>query len=258
MKVTAQHLLDLLEARHSSDVFVAECKTGQSYGTGLLKLDAWAMKRSWSKPWSFGYEIKVSRSDFLRDDKWPAYLDYCTDFYFVAPAGLIHPSEVGEQSGLICASKNAKKLYVKKRAPRRQLVVPEDLYRYILMCRTKVGREHSGETNAEYWRRWLQTKKENRETGGRVRWQIAEMIIRAKAKADEAAKRIETVKQREELVSRVASRLGIQWFWGEDDVEKRLSALRSGYPDPMIDKVRSAVSALNALLDEGEETDDQD
>ena len=47
------------------------------------------------------YEVKSSRGDFLRDDKWERYLDFCTHFAFVAPAGAIFRWELPSAIGLI-------------------------------------------------------------------------------------------------------------------------------------------------------------
>jgi hypothetical protein len=47
------------------------------------------------------YEIKGSRTDFLRDAKWERYLPYCTHFAFVAPAGAIAKWELERGVGLI-------------------------------------------------------------------------------------------------------------------------------------------------------------
>jgi hypothetical protein len=47
------------------------------------------------------YEIKSSRGDFLSDGKWERYLDYCTHFSFVAPAGAIFRWELARGIGLI-------------------------------------------------------------------------------------------------------------------------------------------------------------
>ncbi|HEY0797748.1 MAG TPA: MmcB family DNA repair protein [Candidatus Baltobacteraceae bacterium] len=47
------------------------------------------------------YEIKSSRADFLRDDKWERYLPFCTHFAFVAPAGMIARWELNREIGLI-------------------------------------------------------------------------------------------------------------------------------------------------------------
>jgi hypothetical protein len=34
------------------------------------------------------FEIKVSKSDLITDQKWPEYLPYCHDFFFLTPVGL--------------------------------------------------------------------------------------------------------------------------------------------------------------------------
>lgn len=51
------------------------------------------------------YEIKVSRSDFLRELKKPnkrrAALRFSNEFYFIAPPAIIHRSEVPLECGLI-------------------------------------------------------------------------------------------------------------------------------------------------------------
>ena len=47
------------------------------------------------------YEVKSSRADFLRDAKWERYLEYCTHFAFVAPAGAIFRWELPREVGLI-------------------------------------------------------------------------------------------------------------------------------------------------------------
>ncbi len=47
------------------------------------------------------YEVKSSRGDFLSDGKWEKYLDYCTHFSFVAPAGAIFRWELSRGVGLI-------------------------------------------------------------------------------------------------------------------------------------------------------------
>jgi len=77
---TAHQLVDLLAAKHSEDVFVPECKLGPSYGDGNGRIDAWAMAKSWAHPLVNAYETKVSRSDFLNDNKWQMYLPFCNQF----------------------------------------------------------------------------------------------------------------------------------------------------------------------------------
>jgi hypothetical protein len=50
---------------------------------------------------TMGYEIKMTRQDFLQDKKWPEYLKYCTRFYFAAPKGIIKLEELPPKIGLI-------------------------------------------------------------------------------------------------------------------------------------------------------------
>ena len=83
--LTAKDILRLIESRHSGDLVVAECKDGPTHYARHRRLDAWVMRKSWSKPALYGYEIKVSRQDFLKDDKWPDYLPMCNELYFVCP-----------------------------------------------------------------------------------------------------------------------------------------------------------------------------
>lgn len=144
--ITAREIVDLLAAKHAEDVFVPECKNGPTHSPvhSLLKLDAWAMPRSWAHYTTIGYEVKVSRRDFEQDQKWVGYLDYCHRFYFVCPAGLIRSSELPKDVGLMWVSVNKTKILTKHHATSRE---PDnakllDLMSYVLMCRTKVRAEN--------------------------------------------------------------------------------------------------------------------
>lgn len=48
-----------------------------------------------------GFEIKLTRADFLQDKKWERYLPYCNYFSFVAPKGVIQKEELPDKIGLI-------------------------------------------------------------------------------------------------------------------------------------------------------------
>lgn len=170
---TAAKILGLLADKHAGDVFVRECKNGPSQMTTHLRIDAWAMKRSWSKPCVTAYEVKVSRADFLRDDKWPGYLPYSNQFYFVAPSGVVLPDELPAEVGLLLVSQTGTKLYTKKKAQHRAVDIPESLFRYILMSRAVIRNERGigvspnpgATTSKEFWEDWLKEKKIDREFG---------------------------------------------------------------------------------------------
>jgi hypothetical protein len=178
-KITSGDLLELLRVKHAADVFVPACKNGPTQTTrrsDLLILDAWAMPRSWSKWTTIGYEIKVSRSDFLRDKKWTRYLDLCHELYFVAPEGVVKEEELEKDVGLLVASKTGTRLWLKKRATRREIEPPILLLTYILMCRTALREEWTAERDrTEEWRAWLARKREKQEIGYGVSKRLREI-----------------------------------------------------------------------------------
>lgn len=137
--ISADQILELLQKKHQDDVFIPECKNGETWGArDLLKLDAWVLKRSYSPLTAIGYEIKTSRQDFEKDQKWAKYVDLCHEFYFVCPGGLIRATDLPSRIGIIWTSKD--RLYTKRKAER---VAPDEeklnhLLIYALMARSVI------------------------------------------------------------------------------------------------------------------------
>ena len=235
-EITSDQVLELLATRHSTDVFVSECKDGPTHFVrNYSRLDAWVMPRSWAHPACTGYEIKVSRSDFLGDEKWTDYLPLCNLFYFVAPAGVIEKGEIPEPCGLLQVSKNAKRLTTVKRAPFREVRIPEDLWRYILMCRTQITPPHMDGTQspADYWRGWLRAKTEDRELGQLVSSEIRRTfrervtaVERTQARQDEEMQPLREAKQ---LLDEMGITVGL-WYSHEELKKKILDAFRASIP----------------------------
>lgn len=151
-KIRAYHVAAALEKRHTNkqkqDLFFEHVKTGSSYVGKPRILDAVAIKPSWTSPCITGYEIKVERSDFLRDDKWREYLPYTNEFYFAAPKGVIDESELPDEIGLLIFNPNTKGFRTVKKAAWRDMekATAFDLLYFCLMWR---GQEHKGYTNIE-------------------------------------------------------------------------------------------------------------
>jgi hypothetical protein len=142
-KVTARDIQQALMARHEKDLFLTEVRDGPSWSSKNYGIaDAWAMTRSHTQWRTFGYEIKVSRSDFLQDNKWRAYLALCHQFYFVCPWGLIDPAELPADAGVLWMSSNGgRRLVTKKKAPNRGISLPEKFVRYLLVNRLTDSKE---------------------------------------------------------------------------------------------------------------------
>ena len=86
--------------------FFEELRLGTGYGRGVeQRIDAFACGL-WSKNWgSIAYEVKVNRADFLKELKSPMKrrmaLRYSNLFWFVTPQGLVKPSELPIEAGLM-------------------------------------------------------------------------------------------------------------------------------------------------------------
>ena len=100
VRVTEREITIALKARHArrGDFFASQVKMGM-FGSKIM--DGVAIPPTWSPRTVIGYEIKVSRSDFLSDQKYPHYMTTSNLFYFVVPKGLIKKDEVPKRVGIL-------------------------------------------------------------------------------------------------------------------------------------------------------------
>lgn len=239
MKITANTLLQALLTRHHKEVCVPECKTGptQGGGPGLLIMDLWVMFRSWTNPRTICYEIKVDRSDFLNDNKWRNYLDFCSEFYFVVPQKIpkvIEPNELPPEAGLLVSSINGNRLYCKKKAVSRKVLIPDLLWRYILMARTTVVTERTFSQKG-YWESWLKDKKINQEFGYMVSKAIQETIKTEIKKVKSENETLKYENERLEEVRRSLEALGFDKGINHWEFERKykilLREIEAGIPE---------------------------
>lgn len=66
---------------------------------GGLRIDAVIIDTT--HRWVRGFEIKTSRSDFLKDDKWAFYTQFCSSLSIVCPEGVVRPEEIEKPFGLV-------------------------------------------------------------------------------------------------------------------------------------------------------------
>jgi hypothetical protein len=186
-----------LAIKHGSDFCIDRVKTGPTYDNDKLRiLDFWAMKKSWANAPTICYEIKVSKSDFNNDTKWPEYLPYADKFYFAVPKNLITVDDViakatdagvnPDHIGLIYIH-GLKYTRIKKDCTDRRVEIPEEFYRYVLMNKIWSDRIPFYNTKKEYLRAWLNDRRDDKDIGSIVRnkmgwhiWEQASEIERLK------------------------------------------------------------------------------
>jgi hypothetical protein len=215
----------------------------------MQRMDAWALKKSWAHPLARGYEIKVSRSDFMGDDKWRGYLPCCNEFYFVAPPGVIKPEEVAAEAGLLVCSTNGTRLYAKKKAPYRDVEIPESVYRYVLFSRvnTRQDNYHAGRDKATFWREWLEGKQELQQIGRWVsrslRKRLSEEIDKRDTEQLRLARELETLKDTRTMLTNLG--FAPDHVPQEYQLKRKLAELKRAVPARLIQALRDAEEELS-------------
>lgn len=84
------------------------------------------------------FEVKISRSDFLRDlrsEKWRTYLPHCNRLYFAVLDEVCRKEDIPEEAGLLI--RNNKGWYTAKKAPSLQSTVPYDTLKSLIFARQR-------------------------------------------------------------------------------------------------------------------------
>lgn len=123
VKVTSNEVKDALRKRYHYDScgFYTEIDAGPDALGRSFRLDGVNLRVSGNSMLADvkgmfvqGFEIKVSRSDFLRDSKWNLYWDYVNTLTLVCPKGMVKPNEVPEKFGLMYYNPDSKTLRYKR------------------------------------------------------------------------------------------------------------------------------------------------
>ena len=264
--VRSDMILRQLAKRHASNnpawFFMTEVKNGPSQivSSGLLKLDAMAIRKSWVNPCFVGYEVKVSRSDFLRDDKWPGYLSYCHKFYFACPAGLIQPEELQSQVGLIWYNPEKDCITTKRRAVYRPVELDPALLMYVIMNRLDSDRHPFFSSTRQWCEAWVADKLDRHNLAGYVRNKlhaaIQQVMEREVAVAIQEAKiqRCDELEAWRSEILNLLSRHGIYaWAGMGAEILKRLDEALSGrMPPGLIAEMKGLSRSLERTLREAE------
>ena len=253
VRPAADQLLDLLLQKHHDDICVPECKTGSTWINNFSVLDLWVMKKSWTNFRAFGYEIKVNRGDFLRDNKWQGYLKYCTDFYFVAPPGIVQPEELPQDIGLLVSSTNLKRLYTRRKAVNRKVDIPVSIFIYVLMWRANIIRENQG-GGLKYWRRWMAEKDEKKELGYNVSRKIREITGKRIHSVEVENHRLQKENEKLNIVKSILDKLGVDSnrisSWNaEQRIREKIKEIETGIPEGLEGYLDGALKNIQKIME---------
>ena len=243
--VTSTDLKIALANRHKNrEFFITECKNGPT-GNGLLQFDGIAIYKSWAHPKIVGYEIKVSRSDFQRDNKFYLYLPFVHEMYFVVPTGLIDRNELPNEIGLIYYNPKTEALVTKKKATYRNIEVNSEMLLYIIMNRLDSDRVPFTSDKAEYCKRWLDGKEDNRQLGYRVSSKMLSEIRRL----EDELRRFRSVKAEvDELnaIDKIMDKHVLSHYWNRAETLDK--ALSREYPMEL-DTIRNQLQVAIKVID---------
>jgi hypothetical protein len=168
-RVTEREITLALKERHDKrgDFFASQVKMGAA---GSKILDGVAIPSTWSPRTIIGYEIKVTRSDFLSDNKYPHYMETCNRFYFVVPKGLIKKDEVPRNVGII--EYNNGKLRQIKHAIYEKREISTDMLLHCIFF--KVHQYNRGKSRKELFED-VKVKVESREYGHELAKKLREL-----------------------------------------------------------------------------------
>ena len=250
--MTSEDIKRALSEKHVKEFFLTEVKNGSTFlSNHLCMIDALAIYKSWSQQRIVAYEIKVSRSDYLRDNKINGYLKYCHELYIICPHGMIQPAEVPIEIGLMWCNPKTNKITTKRKSLFRHIEPDADLLYYIIMYRLQSDRYPFHSSKAAYFREWLAGRESNKQLGREVTTKMAMEIRRLNDQLDESRGLINQHKLIQEIIE-VMKKHGI-YTWSHDhipdDLNKALSKCLLMDMDTTIRQLENVLATFKRIND---------
>lgn len=250
-RVTSNEIKRALADKHYKDFFLTEVKSGSTWMTakGDMKiLDGLAVRKSWTSPCFTGYEIKVSRGDFLRDAKFYTYEELCNCLYIVCPKGMIDRTELPESVGLMYYDAAKRTLQTKKKAIYRKIEYSPDLLMYIIYSRLDSDRYPFFSSKEEYFREYVAHKRDSKLLG----YSVGTRLVQENAELVKKLERIDTFRKNMDEYNAIIDVLHAHdiygYGWKEGHYAKALdAALKKTCPIEISDVRRLLEKALDKI-----------
>lgn len=246
MKISAIDIKKALAERHSDDVFCTEVLTGQAT-RGHLRFDALAIPRSWQNQSIIGYEIKVSRGDFLQDNKMHLYSRYCQEMYLVCPKGMIKKEEIPEGMGLMEYILEKKALRIKKRSPWNNIALDIDFLWRIIISHKRSDEYPFFSSKAEYAQAYIEDKANKKRIGYELGSIIAMELQELKRDKERQCYQVDYKLLWEDLANE-AIRNGIitnSSYYSATQNAQMKSAFKREFPENVKKEISKAVQEMN-------------
>lgn len=247
MKVRADEITHALSKRHTNDLFLTEVKNGPTMGSGteMYRLDAVGVKKSWTSPCITGYEVKVDRQDFLNDDKWPAYREYCHRLFFACPKGLIEKDELPEDVGLIWFNPEKGTTYTRKKPLFRDVGIPTDMIYYILLSRLESEKHPFFSEQREMAEAYVNDKANRIELSKKLHSKMVEDLRDLHQENAQLRRKQKSFDEKDETLDNIMKLMREHGLSGRLwSIERELnSLLNQSLPDETVRKLERIVSA---------------
>lgn len=248
-KVTSTDIKRALAEKHWKDFFLTEVKSGptQLSRPGDLKiLDGLAIRKSWTNPCFTGYEVKISRGDFLRDAKFYTYEELCNCLYIVCPKGMIDRTELPESVGLMYYDPDKRTITTRKKAIFRKIEYTSEMLLYIIFSRLDSDRYPFFSGKQAYFEAYLEGRTANRVLAHSVKTKLVEDNARLENEV-ESLRNFERQYEVYKAIMDVLHKHGI-WLYNSSDAATELDkALSKTVPNDITDIRRSAERVVERL-----------
>lgn len=254
-KVSSYDIKKALEVHCIKDFFMTEVKDGptQIDQHELKILDAMSIAKSWVHPCIKGFEVKVSRGDFLRDPKWYTYFPLVNEFYMVCPQGMIERSEIPTTCGLLWYRPKSGTILTKQKATYGGGQPTADMLMYIIMNRLEPDHRPFFSTKAEWAREYMEQKDRDRHIGqsfGTVLTKRVDELEQKLADYDRFESDAKRVRAVLDAIDKVLKKHNITYWssWDDGSRAKEIDEMLTRVYPAELDRIDSDLQAALSLI----------